>query len=67
MVTKDDYMPVSWKDKNTLYLSVSLKLADLRRSHPMDVIVHTKKMNKKFVELGSSFSKDIMSTGIRLI
>jgi len=39
---------------------------DLRNEFAIDLIVHTKKMNEKFIELDSSFSKEIVSKGISL-
>jgi len=36
---------------------------DLRNEFAIDVIVHIEKMNEKFIELDSSFSKDILQKG----
>lgn len=63
VVTKDDFIPQSWKEKNEVYLNVSKPLRDLRTRFAIDLIVHTKQMNDKFIELNSSFSKEILSRG----
>lgn len=63
VVTKDEYIPQNFKENNNLYLSVSKKLRDLRAKVAIDLIVHTKSMSDKFIELNSSFSKEILSNG----
>lgn len=63
VVTKDDFIPQSWKEKNEVYLNVSKSLRDLRTRFAIDLIVHTKQMNDKFIELNSSFSKEILTRG----
>jgi len=67
VVTRDDYMPKSWREKNEIYLKISRELRSLRNEVPIDLIVHTKKMNRKFIELNSHFSREIISNGITLI
>lgn len=67
VVTRDDYMPKSWREKNEIYLKISRELRSLRNEVPIDLIVHTKKMNSKFIELNSHFSREIISNGITLI
>ena len=63
VVTKDEYTPQNWKEKSELTRKVSRKLRDLRSKFAIDLIVHTKEMNRKFVELNSSFSREILSKG----
>ena len=67
VVTNDDFIPQSWQEKNTIYLNVSKKIRNLRKQVPIDLIVHTKKMHEKFVELNSFFSREINQEGIRLL
>jgi len=67
VVTNDDFIPQSWKEKNSIYLNVSKKIRDLRKQTPIDLIVHTKKMHEKFIHLNSFFSREINQGGIRLL
>lgn len=67
VVTRDDFIPQSWKEKNDIYLKVSQHIRDLRRQVPIDLIVHTKKMHEKFIRLNSYFSREINQGGIRLL
>ena len=67
VVTNDDFIPQSWQEKNRIYLGVSRKIRDLRKQVPIDLIVHTKKMHEKFIELDSFFSREINQEGIRLL
>jgi len=63
VVTNDEYTPQNWKEKSELTRKVSRKLRDLRSKFAIDLIVHTKEMNRKFIELNSSFSREILSKG----
>ena len=67
VVTNDDFMPANWKEKNRIYLHVSKKIRNLRRQAPVDLIVHTKKMHEKFVQLNSFFARQINREGVRLL
>ena len=67
VVTKDDFIPQSWQEKNCIYLSISREIRDLRKQVPIDLIVHTKKMHEKFIALNSFFSREITQEGIRLL
>ena len=67
IVTSDNVMPKSWKEKNTFYLKVSQQLNDIMEQYPTDLIVHTKQMHKKFLQLDSMFSRKVMQKGISLL
>ena len=67
IVTKDDFMPYSWRDKSNLRLKYSQQLFDFRIRYPVDLIVHTKPMHKRFIEMDSSFSREIINKGVRLL
>ncbi|WP_227806830.1 hypothetical protein [Sedimentisphaera cyanobacteriorum] len=67
VVTKDDYIPQNWDEKNEIYLKVARKIRDIRKSVPIDLIVHTKRMHGRFIEIGSSFSKELLDRGVRLL
>jgi len=67
VVTNDNFMPQNYEEKMNVYLKVSRQLNSLMEDVPTDLIVHTKKMYKKFIELNSFFSREIMQSGISLI
>lgn len=67
VVTKDNYIPVSFKDNMELKLRIAMSLNDIMSDNPTDLIVHTKKMHEKFLSKHSYFSKKIMSDGVSLI
>ena len=66
VVTNDDFVPKSWKENNALYLSVSKHLRDLRKKIPIDLIVHTKQMHTKLVQLDSNFYRNSIQKGVEL-
>ena len=67
VVTKDDFLPNSWREKMDIVLKVSEQIKEIKQKISVDLIVHTKAMNKKFVELDSMFSRKILKEGIRLL
>ncbi|MBL4785882.1 MAG: nucleotidyltransferase domain-containing protein [Cohaesibacteraceae bacterium] len=67
VVTKDEFIPQSFKEKSTLNKSVSRAIRDLRSTFAIDLIVHTKAMSKNFKELNSSFSKELLNNGVSLL
>jgi predicted nucleotidyltransferase len=66
VVTTDNHLPKSYKEKSEVYLKVSSALADITGKIPIDLIVYTKPMYNKFNKLGSLFSKEISQKGIVL-
>ncbi len=66
VVTKDTLTSGTWAEKNYVYLTVSRKLRDLRAKYPLDLIVHSKNMHQKFVEMHSSMAREIMQHGVVL-
>jgi predicted nucleotidyltransferase len=66
VVTHDDFMPANYQEKTTVYLRVSHVLDEIKKAFPIDLIVYTAPMYRKFVELGSLFSKEILQQGIVL-
>lgn len=67
VVLKDDYMPRNFNENMRIYLKVSSALRELKRKIPIDLIVYTKCMYEKFIELEGSFSKEVLSRGINLV
>ncbi len=66
VVTDSKEFPKNYKEKTDTYLTVSRVIRDIRRQVPIDLIVHTKSMHRKFIELGSMFSKEILQRGVVL-
>ena len=66
VVTKDDFIPKNFQDRMKVKLKISRAIKDLQKIIPIDVITHTKKMHKKFVESNSSFSREILQNGVIL-
>jgi len=67
VVTKDEYIPNSFRANSNLIKSVSKSIRDLRSKISIDLIVHTKSMSDKFKELDSSFSRELLTKGIVLL
>lgn len=66
VVTGDDFMPQTFSEKSSVYQRISSLITDVERVAPVDLIVHTRPMYRRFLELGSMFSKKIASEGIVL-
>ena len=67
VVTNDEYTPQNWREKSQLTRKVSRNLRDLRGEFAIDLIVHTKEMHKRFIDLNSSFAREILSKGSLLL
>jgi len=67
IVTKEDFVPASYEENLQIKRRVYLALSKFRKKYASDILVHTLPVHRKFVELGSSFSKEIMEKGIILI
>jgi predicted nucleotidyltransferase len=63
VVTEDDFLPLSFAEKNAIYLRVANSITDIEKQMPIDLIVHTKAMHRKFIEMGSMFSRKIAADG----
>ena len=67
VVTKDEFIPKSYREKSEIHLKVSRALRDLLQKHPTDLLTHTKAMHNKFLALNSSFAKEITSKGLSIL
>ncbi len=67
VVTTDGFVPQNFKENSEIYLKVSKRLRDIQAEIPIDLIVFTKPMYEKFVELKSMFSRKVLKEGITLI
>lgn len=64
VVTDDDFFPKTYKEKSDVYVRVSSTLSDVAATFPIDLIVYTKPMYEKFIELGSLFSQQVLQQGV---
>lgn len=67
VVTSEEGLPASFRERNAIYLQYALALEDLYKEIPIDLIVHTKAMHRKFVEQGSMFCRRVMESGVSLL
>ncbi len=66
IVTDDETVPKSYHEKRELHRKYAKALWNLKRLIAIDLIVHTKKMHQQFLELNSSFAKEIQN-GIKIV
>jgi predicted nucleotidyltransferase len=63
VVTNDDFIPQSFREKMNVKKTVLNKLRTLIQEYPTDLKVHTKTMYENFKKINSSFSKEILTKG----
>jgi uncharacterized protein len=63
VVTKSQEFPQSYQEKQKHYLPVARALSDLYNLVPIDLIVYTRPMFNKMIELQSMFAKEIIKNG----
>lgn len=66
VVLRDDRLPATHREKEDAYLKVARLLRDIRRRTPVDLIVHTQPMHRKFIEMNSLFAREVLEEGIVL-
>lgn len=67
VVTNDEFMPQTWREKSEVQKKVSRAIRDIMKKHPTDLITHTKAMHRKFVEMDSMFSRKILNDGVVIL
>lgn len=67
IVTKEDFIPATYEENLQIKKRVYMALSKFRKKYASDILVHTLPVHQKFIELGSSFSREIMQKGIVLI
>jgi uncharacterized protein len=67
IVTKENFIPASYEENLQIKKRVYMALSKFRKKYASDILVHTLPVHQKFIETGSSFSKEIMAKGIILI
>lgn len=63
VVTGDDLIPSSFAEKSRIYLRISRAISDIKKEFPVDLIVHTKAMHKRFIEYNSLFARELLTKG----
>ncbi|MBC8316018.1 MAG: nucleotidyltransferase domain-containing protein [Bacteroidetes bacterium] len=63
VVTGDDEIPSSFAEKSQIYLRVSRSISEVKEKFPVDLIVHTKAMHRKFIKLNSLFAREVLTNG----
>ena len=67
IVTKENFIPKTFDESIQIKKKVYMALNNFRKKYASDILVHTLPVHHKFIDLGSSFSKEIMQKGIILI
>lgn len=63
IVTNDDYMPTTNREKMELHHKYNNKIRQFRAIIPIDLLVYTKQMYHKLLESGSIFTEEINRKG----
>lgn len=63
VVTSDDSIPSNFSEKSEIYLKISKSISDIKTKFPIDLLVHTKAMHQKFIELNSLFARELLTKG----
>ena len=66
VVTNSDRLPASYREKEAIYLEVARLLRDIKQEVPIDLIVHTRPMHARFIELNSLFAREVLQKGVVL-
>lgn len=64
VVLNDNTMPVTFKEKQDLYLKVSSLTRPVARQIPIDLMVFTIPMYEQFKRSNTNFSEEILNKGI---
>lgn len=63
LITTDEYIPNSFREKMKLYHQINPFIEQFRTHIPIDLLIYTRSMYKKLQERASLFSKEINSKG----
>jgi uncharacterized protein len=66
VITSDKDIPKSYTDKTTMYLRVNKYIGEFRNIIPIDLLVFSNGMFRKFKELNSMFAQEILTNGVVL-
>ena len=63
VVTQDDFIPQTYEKHTQIYMEISRAIRSVKEQIAVDLIVHTLPMYKKFLEINSSFAREITKKG----
>ena len=66
VVTNDDFMPKTFSEKIRYRIKIREIIYELSEQIPIDLLIYTLPMFKKFKELNSNFAKEILTNGKKL-
>jgi len=61
VVTNDEFTPESYNERIDIQLSISKHKFEIAKQVPIDLIVHTIPMYKRFIEQNSNFAHEIFN------
>lgn len=67
VISSDESVPKDYEERMRIQKAFALALRSLTKQVAFDLIVHTKGMNQRFRALNGSFSRQILSNGVRLL
>lgn len=67
IVSQEEFIPANYAENMQHYKKYTSPLKRLKQEVPLDVVVHTRAMNRRFELEGSSFARQIMHKGERLL
>ena len=67
VVSKENFIPKNYAENMQHYKKYSRPLKELKREIALDLLVHTRVMNQIFEQNDSSFAKEILQKGERLL
>lgn len=63
VITGDEIMPSNFSERSMIYLRISKAISEIKREFPVDLIVHTKPMHRRFIENNSLFARELLEKG----
>ncbi len=66
VVTNHDKTPQSYGEKEEIYLEIARLLRDIRSKVAIDLVVHTRQMHARFIEMNSIFARELLQKGVLL-
>ncbi len=66
VVTKDKFIPSSWREHSEIFLQYVKQLNGLYKTNSIDLIVHTHSMFKKFIAMDGMFCRKILRDGVTI-
>ena len=67
IVSKEDFIPATFAENMQHHKKYSRALKELKKILPMDILVHTRPMNRMFEESNSAFAREILQHGERVL